>query len=120
MGNTLIVVEHDEDTMRAADYIVDVGPGAGAHGGADCGRGHGGGDHGLTPISMTGQYLSAVKKHIPVPATRRAGNGKLLTVRGAAENNLKNIDVDDPAGDLHLCHRRLRLRQVQSGQRGAL
>ena len=96
LGNTLIVVEHDEDTMRAADYIVDVGPGAGSHGGRivaagtlqdilDC------------PDSVTGQYLSG-KKKIPVPETRRPGNGKFLTVRGARENNLKDVDVTVPLG----------------------
>ena len=96
LGNTLIVVEHDEDTMRAADYIVDVGPGAGSHGGRivaagtlqdilDC------------PDSVTGQYLSG-KKKIPVPQTRRPGNGKFLTVRGARENNLKDVDVTIPLG----------------------
>ena len=96
LGNTLIVVEHDEDTMRAADYIVDVGPGAGSHGGRivaagtlqdilDC------------PDSVTGQYLSG-KKKIPVPQTRRPGNGKFLTVRGARENNLKDVDVAIPLG----------------------
>ena len=98
LGNTLIVVEHDEDTMRAADYIVDVGPGAGSHGGEivvsgslqdvlDC------------PESITGQYLSGVKK-IPVPSARRAGNGEYLTVQGAQENNLKDIDVQIPLGTL--------------------
>ena len=96
LGNTLIVVEHDEDTMRAADYIVDVGPGAGSHGGRivaagtlqdilDC------------PDSVTGQYLSG-KKKIPVPENRRPGNGKFLTVRGARENNLKDVDVTIPLG----------------------
>ena len=96
IGNTLIVVEHDEDTMRAADFIVDVGPGAGSHGGQivaagtlqdilDC------------PESITGQYLSG-KKKIPVPETRRPGNGQFLTVRGASENNLKNVDVSIPLG----------------------
>ena len=96
LGNTLIVVEHDEDTMRAADWIVDVGPGAGVHGGeivysgpaaeiVNCAQ------------SVTGQYLSG-KKRIPVPAKRRSGNGHLLTVRGAAENNLKHIDVSFKEG----------------------
>ncbi len=96
LGNTLIVVEHDEDTMRAADYLVDVGPGAGSHGGEivaagtlrdilDC------------PRSVTGQYLSGAKK-IPVPTHRRAGNGKILAVRGAKENNLKDVDVEIPLG----------------------
>ena len=96
LGNTLIVVEHDEDTMRAADFIVDVGPGAGGHGGEIVAAGtlH---DIIAEPRSITGQYLSGVKK-IPVPSTRRPGNGKFLTVRGATENNLKNIDVSIPLG----------------------
>ncbi len=96
LGNTLIVVEHDEDTMYAADYIVDIGPGAGIHGGEvvcagtveeikACGR------------SVTGQYLSG-KKTIPVPQSRRTGNGKRLRIVGARENNLKNLDVEIPLG----------------------
>ncbi len=98
IGNTLIVVEHDEDTMRAADYIVDVGPGAGSHGGeiVACGTLE---DIMNTPCSITGQYLSGVRK-IPVPAQRRPGNGRFLTVYGATENNLKNIDVSIPLGTL--------------------
>ena len=98
LGNTLIVVEHDEDTMRAADYIVDVGPGAGSHGGEIVATGSME-DIIACPDSITGQYLSGVKK-IPVPSKRRAGNGKMLSVRGATENNLKNIDVDIPLGTL--------------------
>ncbi len=98
LGNTLIVVEHDEDTMRAADYIVDVGPGAGSHGGEIVAVGTLE-DVINTPVSVTGQYLSGVKK-IPVPSTRRSGNGQMLGVRGATENNLKNIDVDIPLGTL--------------------
>ena len=98
LGNTLIVVEHDEDTMRAADYIVDVGPGAGSHGGEIVATGSME-DIIACPDSITGQYLSGVKK-IPVPSRRRAGNGKMLSVRGATENNLKNIDVDIPLGTL--------------------
>ena len=98
IGNTLIVVEHDEDTMRAADYIVDVGPGAGSHGGEIVEAGTL--DQILAnPRSVTGQYLSGVKK-IPVPSSRRTGNGKSLKVLGAAENNLKNVDVEIPLGTL--------------------
>ncbi len=98
IGNTLIVVEHDEDTMRAADYIVDVGPGAGSHGGEIVATGSLE-DIIRTPRSITGQYLSGVKK-IPVPSARRAGNGHKLAVRGATENNLKNVDVEIPLGTL--------------------
>ncbi|MFL4498559.1 MULTISPECIES: excinuclease ABC subunit UvrA [Weissella] len=96
LGNTLIVVEHDEDTMKAADYIIDVGPGAGDHGGEIMATG--------TPAeieandnSLTGQYLAG-KKFIPVPETRREGNGKKITITGASENNLKNVKVDFPLG----------------------
>lgn len=96
IGNTLIVVEHDEDTMRAADFLVDIGPGAGVHGGELIAAG--------TPEqvmanenSITGQYLSG-KRSIPVPKKRRAGNGKKITVYGANENNLNNIDVEIPLG----------------------
>ena len=96
LGNTLIVVEHDEDTMRAADFIVDVGPGAGSHGGEIVAAGTLD-DIIKCPRSVTGQYLSGVKK-IPVPTTRRAGNGKSLRIRGARENNLKNVDVEIPLG----------------------
>ena len=97
-GNTLIVVEHDEDTMRAADYIVDVGPGAGIHGGEIVAAGSLQ-DIIAAPQSLTGQYLSGAKK-IPVPAKRRTGNGEFLSVRGASENNLKDVDVDIPLGTL--------------------
>ena len=96
LGNTLIVVEHDEDTMRAADFIVDVGPGAGSHGGEIVAAGTLD-DIIKCPRSVTGQYLSGVKK-IPVPTTRRAGNGNFLRIRGARENNLKNVDVSIPLG----------------------
>ena len=98
LGNTLIVVEHDEDTMRAADYIVDVGPGAGSRGGEIVAAGTL--DEIIAcPRSVTGQYLSGFKK-IPVPSARRSGNGKTLAVRGATENNLKEIDVQIPLGTL--------------------
>lgn len=96
LGNTLIVVEHDEDTMRAADYIVDIGPGAGVHGGELIAAGTVD-DIIACENSITGQYLSG-KKAIPVPEKRRTGNGHKLTVFGAAENNLKKIDVEIPLG----------------------
>ncbi|MFC6315650.1 excinuclease ABC subunit UvrA [Lapidilactobacillus achengensis] len=96
LGNTLIVVEHDEDTMRAADYLIDIGPGAGEQGGRVMAAG--------TPAqvarnskSLTGRYLSG-KEFIPLPLQRRPGNGKKITVQGAAANNLKQIDVDFPLG----------------------
>ena len=97
LGNTLIVVEHDEETMLNADYIVDIGPGAGIHGGEVicCGSPE---DIMKCEKSVTGQYLSG-KKKIPVPDSRRKGNGKYLTVHGASENNLKNIDVSFPLGE---------------------
>ncbi|OUN84427.1 excinuclease ABC subunit A [Flavonifractor sp. An52] len=96
LGNTLLVVEHDEDTMRQADYIVDIGPGAGVHGGqvVACGTAE---EVMNIPGSITGDYLSGRKK-IPVPAERRTGNGHFLTVKGAAENNLQNVDVSIPLG----------------------
>lgn len=97
LGNTLIVVEHDEDTMRAADYLIDIGPGAGENGGQVIAAG--------TPKqvekkrnSLTGQYLSG-KKYIAIPSKRRKGNGKKIVVKGASENNLKNIDVGFPLGE---------------------
>ena len=96
LGNTLLVVEHDEDTMRAADYIVDVGPGAGVHGGeiVACGTPE---EIMHAPGSITGDYLSGRRK-IPVPTERRRGNGKYLKVIGAAEHNLRHIDVTIPLG----------------------
>ena len=96
LGNTLIVVEHDEDTMRAADWIIDIGPGAGAHGGEVVAAG----DYDAicaSENSLTGQYLSG-KKQIPVPKVRRKPNGKSIKVIGAKENNLRNIDVEFPLG----------------------
>ena len=96
LGNTLLVVEHDEDTMRQADYIVDIGPGAGVHGGqvVACGTAE---EVMNTPGSITGDYLSG-RKQIPVPTERRKGNGHFLTIKGAAENNLQNVDVSIPLG----------------------
>lgn len=96
LGNTLIIVEHDEETLEEADFLVDVGPGAGEHGGQIVAAGN------LetiknTPESLTGQYLSK-KKYIPIPDHRREGNGKSILVRGAKANNLKNIDVEFPLG----------------------
>ena len=98
IGNTLIVVEHDEDTMKAADFIVDVGPGAGSRGGEIVVAGTY--DEVVAcPRSVTGQYLSGVKK-IPVPSARRQGNGQHLSISGASENNLKDVDVQIPLGTL--------------------
>lgn len=91
LGNTLIVVEHDEDTMRAADYIIDVGPGAGEHGGEIMATGTPT-EIEENPQSLTGQYLAG-KKFIPVPETRRQGNGQKITISGAAENNLKTLKL---------------------------
>ena len=96
LGNSLIVVEHDEDTMRAADYLIDIGPGAGVHGGQVVAAGTPA-EVMANPNSLTGQYLSG-KKKIEVPAVRRPGNGKVLKVIGAAENNLRHIDVEFPLG----------------------
>ena len=96
LGNTLLVVEHDEDTMREADYIIDVGPGAGVHGGQIVAAGTPE-EVMNTPGSITGDYLSGRKK-IPVPAQRRKGNGKYLKIFGARENNLRGVDVEFPLG----------------------
>ncbi|MGO8946176.1 MAG: excinuclease ABC subunit UvrA [Ktedonobacterales bacterium] len=98
LGNSLLVVEHDEDTMRAADHIIDIGPGAGEHGGHVVAEGTI--DEIIAnPASLTGQYLSG-QHQIPVPSYRREGNGHSLVIRGARENNLKNIDVEIPLGKL--------------------
>jgi len=98
LGNTVLVVEHDEDTMAVADYVVDIGPGAGEHGGAIV---HAGSYKSLlkNKDSLTGQYLSG-KKSIPVPSVRRPPNGQVLSVKGAREHNLQSIDVDFPLGVL--------------------
>lgn len=98
MGNTLIIVEHDEDTMYAADHIIDIGPGAGVNGGELVAQGTVE-DIKACKESITGQYLSGVKK-IAVPSERRKGNGRFLEIKGAAEHNLKNVDVKIPAGEL--------------------
>jgi excinuclease ABC subunit A len=96
LGNTVLVVEHDEDTIRTADYLLDIGPGAGVHGGHVVAQGTPA-EVEKNPESLTGQYLSG-KKKIAVPKKRRKGNGKQLVVRGARENNLKNVDVEIPLG----------------------
>ena len=96
LGNTVIVVEHDEETMAEADYIVDIGPGAGVHGGEIVAAGTPA-EVMADPKSLTGAYLSR-RKVIPIPETRRAGNGKVLRVLGAREHNLKDVDVDIPLG----------------------
>ena len=100
LGNTLIVVEHDEDTMYAADHIIDIGPGAGAHGGRVVAEGTAE-EIKKNPDSVTGAYLSR-RKFIPVPQKRRPGNGKFIEVVGTAENNLKNLTVKFPLGTLTL------------------
>ena len=100
LGNTLIVVEHDEDTMHAADHIIDIGPGAGEYGGEVVAEGTAA-EIMKNPASITGQYL-ARRKFIPVPAERRKGNGNVLEIVGAAENNLKEINVKFPLGTLTL------------------
>ena len=100
LGNTLIVVEHDEDTMHAADHIIDIGPGAGEHGGEVVAEGTAA-EIMKNPASITGQYL-ARRKFIPVPEERRKGNGNVLEIVGAAENNLKEINVKFPLGTLTL------------------
>ncbi|UQS81680.1 excinuclease ABC subunit UvrA [Bombilactobacillus folatiphilus] len=96
LGNTLVVVEHDEDTMRSADYLIDVGPGAGAQGGQIVAAGTPQ-EVQANPQSLTGQYLAG-QKYIPLPAQRRSGNGQTVKIFGASENNLKNIDVEFPLG----------------------
>src|SRR5262249_54381304 len=96
LGNTILVVEHDEETIRSADWVVDIGPGAGADGGRVVASGP---REGIlaTPASVPGQYLSG-KRSIPIPRRRREGNGGALVIRGAREHNLKRIDVRIPLG----------------------
>lgn len=98
LGNTVLVVEHDEDTIRTADYLVDIGPGAGVHGGEIIAEGTPD-EVAYNPKSITGQYLLG-KKEIPTPKKRRKGNGKSLVIKGAKENNLKNVTVEIPLGEL--------------------
>lgn len=98
LGNTVLVVEHDEDTIRTADYLLDIGPGAGVHGGNVIAAGTPD-EVAKNPHSITGQYLSGTKQ-IAVPKQRRKGNGKQLVIRGARENNLRNVDVEIPLGEL--------------------
>ena len=96
IGNTLIVVEHDEDTMMAADYLIDIGPGAGVAGGEIVSAGTP--EEVMNdPKSLTGQYLSG-KKFIPLPMERRKSDGRKIIIKGASENNLKNVNVDIPLG----------------------
>ena len=118
LGNTVIVVEHDEETIRAADYVVDIGPGAGEHGGTVVHAGPVTGRGGLlaNKASITGQYLSG-KRSIPVPARRRPGTGEVVTVRGAREHNLQGHRRLVPAGLPGGGHRGLGIGQVHPGQR---
>ena len=113
-GNTLIVVEHDEDTMREADYLIDVGPGAGVFGGEIVAAG--------TPKqvarnskSITGQYLSG-KRAIPVPDERRIGNGRFIEVTGARENNLQNVTARFPLGKFIAVTGGIRFREIDLNQ----
>ena len=119
LGNTLIVVEHDEDTMQAADHIIDMGPGAGEHGGYVVAAGHAGGDLGQSevadgPVSV-GQALDSRCQR-----RRREGNGRKLMIRGARENNLKNIDVAIPLGGFVVGDGRLGIGQELADQRDSL
>ena len=118
IGNTLVVVEHDEDTIRAADHLVEMGPGPGVHGGRVVVQGT------LEDLlackaSPTGQFLSG-KRSIPAPARRRSGNGKTLVIRGARENNLKSIEVTAAPRHAHRDHRGVGIGQEHADQRGAL
>ena len=118
IGNTVIVVEHDDETIRSADWILDLGPGAGEFGGEVVAEGPFE-DILKNKKSITGAYLSG-RKAIPIPKKRRKGNGKHILIRGARQNNLKNIDVTIPLGEADLHHRRLRLRKILPDERGGL
>ena len=118
LGNTVIVVEHDEDAIRPADYVIDMGPGAGVHGGEVVAHGK------LEDVlanerSLTADYLTG-RRAVPVPAKRRKGTGKKLTVHGARANNLKRVTAVDPARHLLLHHRRVGIGQVELHRRHAL
>ncbi len=117
LGNTLIVVEHDEDTMLASDYIIDIGPGAGAHGGYVVAQGTPARSDASNGIPYRAIFKSE-EKFIPVPADRRKPNGKWLRVKGPQENNLKNIDVEIPLG-VFTCVRGIWFRKKYTGQSGA-
>ena len=118
LGNTVLVVEHDEDTMEASDWIVDLGPGAGEHGGKVIFEGTYD-DILKDKTSLTGGYLSG-RLRIEVPKERRKGNGQFLVVRGAQENNLKNIDVELPLGMMVCVTGVSRVGQIHAGGRNAL
>ena len=118
LGNTVLVVEHDEETIRTADWVVDIGPGAGEHGGEIIANGP------LEavlaePRSITGAFLRG-ERAVPIPTKRRKGNGKELVVRGAREHNLRDIDVRVPARDVHRGDRRVGQRQEHARDRGPL
>ncbi len=117
-GNTVLVVEHDEDAIREADYVFDMGPGAGVHGGQVVSRGTPA-EIAADPASLTGQYLSGTRE-IAVPKVRRAGSGKKLTVVGATGNNLKNVTAEFPLGQVRLRDRRVGRRQVDADHRDAV
>ena len=113
LGNTIIVVEHDEDTIRAADWVIDIGPGAGEHGGEVVAAGTLEG-HSSPPRARSPASTSRAQAQIPVPHAPHAATGSTSSVRGARQHNLKDIDVQIPLGRVHLPHRRLRLGQVHA------
>ncbi len=119
LGNTVLVVEHDEETIRRADYVVDLGPGAGNAGGHLVAIGKPDGNRRESRPRSPGSYLSGALR-IQVPAKRRSPNGKAIQILGAEANNLKNIDVSFPLGLAHRGHWSFRLRQIHSGERHSL